>query len=291
MSSLFAASLVSDTVDMNSDPDHDGLTIAQERDVKLIWGNSTNPYKADTDGDGFSDKYELEKGTNPLDRADYPQDFWVLIIAILVVLVFFIIIMILIYAFHDFHVKRKLRKHKKIQEQAKKQENQPRQYALKDFHLKDYYPRAMMSHDDYEKGVEEKKKKREELFKAFEQEDFEDVEQVQKVPDGIRPKEIKSAEVESKDPSHWIPMEEKLNKKPKKQKKIALQEKVGWLPLNALSSKMRKKIDRFAEGRDKEEIDRVFYQNRKLKQNIIKLSKKHSKQIEKDVFDQLDSLM
>jgi hypothetical protein len=53
--------------DPNADPDHDGLTNAQE----LALG--TNPINPDTDGDGFSDGHEVGIGTNPLDPNSVPD--------------------------------------------------------------------------------------------------------------------------------------------------------------------------------------------------------------------------
>ncbi len=44
----------------DNDPDHDGLTNAEE----MIWG--TDPFNPDTDGDGFKDGEEVASGHNPL---------------------------------------------------------------------------------------------------------------------------------------------------------------------------------------------------------------------------------
>ncbi len=46
--------------DRNQDPDHDGLTNYQE------YLNDTDPHNWDTDGDGYSDGYEVANGMNPL---------------------------------------------------------------------------------------------------------------------------------------------------------------------------------------------------------------------------------
>lgn len=50
-----------------ADTDGDGLTDKEEISVF-----HTNPLKADTDGDGFSDGYEVRHHTNPLDPTSHP---------------------------------------------------------------------------------------------------------------------------------------------------------------------------------------------------------------------------
>jgi len=54
------------------DPDQDNLTNAEEYAVKNVWGGSTNPLVADTDGDGFPDGVEMQYGSNPLDKNSVP---------------------------------------------------------------------------------------------------------------------------------------------------------------------------------------------------------------------------
>lgn len=51
----------------NDDPDKDGLTNLDE------YKYNTNPTKNDTDGDGYSDGKEIEKGTDPLDKSSHPK--------------------------------------------------------------------------------------------------------------------------------------------------------------------------------------------------------------------------
>ena len=60
-----------DPDDANIDSDNDGLTNLEEFDVQKIHGKSTDPNQADTDVDGFSDKEEIDKGTNPVDPEDF----------------------------------------------------------------------------------------------------------------------------------------------------------------------------------------------------------------------------
>lgn len=49
------------------DDDNDNLSDAGES------GHGTNPYKKDTDGDGWYDGNEVKWGTDPLDPADHPE--------------------------------------------------------------------------------------------------------------------------------------------------------------------------------------------------------------------------
>ena len=55
----------------SADPDNDGLTNEQE------FFSSTNPTKNDTDGDGWNDGSELDKGTDPTDPASKPSSLFV----------------------------------------------------------------------------------------------------------------------------------------------------------------------------------------------------------------------
>jgi hypothetical protein len=62
-----------DPSDADLDPDNDGLTNLEEFNMQKIYGKSTDPNLADTDGDGFTDKEEVDKGTSPVDPADFPK--------------------------------------------------------------------------------------------------------------------------------------------------------------------------------------------------------------------------
>ena len=50
----------------NGDKDRDGLSNLAEYNL------GTNPAKADTDGDGYTDKQEVDAGSDPLDKGKYP---------------------------------------------------------------------------------------------------------------------------------------------------------------------------------------------------------------------------
>ncbi len=83
------------------DSDHDGLLDGSE-----VKAHGTDPLNPDSDGDGFDDRYELDKGTDPLDENDYPQDnnkdeglekldygiFLVIGLVIIIILVFLVLI-------------------------------------------------------------------------------------------------------------------------------------------------------------------------------------------------------
>ena len=61
-----------DPGDARGDPDNDGLTNLEEYQLTDVYGNSTDPTNPDTDGDGYDDGYEVERGANPLDASDHP---------------------------------------------------------------------------------------------------------------------------------------------------------------------------------------------------------------------------
>ncbi len=62
-----------DPNDANLDNDKDGLTNREEYESQKTFGKPTDPNKSDTDGDGYSDKQEIDKGTNPLDSLSFPK--------------------------------------------------------------------------------------------------------------------------------------------------------------------------------------------------------------------------
>jgi len=62
-----------DPSDAQLDPDEDGLTNLEEFQTQSIFGRSTDPNKADTDGDSFADKLEIDKKTSPVDAEDFPK--------------------------------------------------------------------------------------------------------------------------------------------------------------------------------------------------------------------------
>ncbi len=62
-----------DPNDASADFDNDGLTNYEEYNVQRTYSRSSDPNNIDTDNDGFSDKVELDKGTNPVDAEDFPK--------------------------------------------------------------------------------------------------------------------------------------------------------------------------------------------------------------------------
>lgn len=62
-----------DPSDAELDFDNDGLTNRQEYEVQNIYSRSTDPTEVDTDGDGFSDKEELDRETDPTDPESFPK--------------------------------------------------------------------------------------------------------------------------------------------------------------------------------------------------------------------------
>ena len=62
-----------DPSDADSDSDSDGLSNSEEFNLYKIYGKSTNPNLADTDGDGFTDKQEADKETSPVNSEDFPK--------------------------------------------------------------------------------------------------------------------------------------------------------------------------------------------------------------------------
>lgn len=59
----------------NDDPDQDGLTNMEEFQAY----KDLDPKRADTDGDGFSDKEEIDAGTDPLDPTMFPTSVGILV--------------------------------------------------------------------------------------------------------------------------------------------------------------------------------------------------------------------
>ena len=73
-----------DPTDASGDGDKEGLTNLDEYKAKTKWGRSTDPNKMDTDGDGYSDKKEIDAGTNPLDADDKPKSkIWIILLMLL----------------------------------------------------------------------------------------------------------------------------------------------------------------------------------------------------------------
>ena len=62
-----------DPSDAQKDNDGDGLTNLEEYEVQKEYGKSTDPNNEDSDGDGHSDKEEVDKRTSPVNANEFPK--------------------------------------------------------------------------------------------------------------------------------------------------------------------------------------------------------------------------
>ncbi len=62
-----------DPNDASLDLDQDGLTNLEEYGYINTYSQALDPNNSDTDGDGFSDKEEIDRGTDPTNREDFPK--------------------------------------------------------------------------------------------------------------------------------------------------------------------------------------------------------------------------
>jgi len=60
----------------DADPDGDGLSNREEFEYFRDTRREIDPMSEDTDGDGWSDKREIDKGTDPTDPEDHPASVW-----------------------------------------------------------------------------------------------------------------------------------------------------------------------------------------------------------------------
>ncbi|MHA1124263.1 MAG: hypothetical protein ACTSO7_03935 [Candidatus Heimdallarchaeota archaeon] len=67
------------------DPDYDDSRLDMDWDLLTNleeYTYNTDPWNPDTDGDGFGDGYEVEKGTDPADPKDHPVRVWLIILIV-----------------------------------------------------------------------------------------------------------------------------------------------------------------------------------------------------------------
>ncbi|MDI3473922.1 MAG: hypothetical protein PWR30_245 [Candidatus Woesearchaeota archaeon] len=128
--------------DADDDADEEGLTNYKEYQF-YINGTKILPYKADTDGDGATDKEEIDKGTDPTDPNDKPSNAAPLVLILIALLIF---LGILLYLFFNGSKNSKTKKPKmpqneKINEHPKIQissiDNKQKTKEKDNFELKD----------------------------------------------------------------------------------------------------------------------------------------------------------
>ena len=141
------------------DSDNDGLTNIEEFNLQGTYGKSTNPNKADTDEDGFTDKEEIDQGTNPIDPADFPKSSFGKIIAY----VLGIIILLAGLGYLGYRAIQK-RKEQKFEQPTREISAPSIKQPEREITVKREEARIK---EVFKKKEEEKTKEREKLFEAF----------------------------------------------------------------------------------------------------------------------------
>jgi hypothetical protein len=102
------------------DSDGDGLSNYDELVTYARY--NLDPRKKDTDGDGFSDGYEIEKGTNPGDPKDKPGGGFGTFLLVFIILLIIILVLLVLYLYypHLLGIKKKEKKEKLLFEPKQK---------------------------------------------------------------------------------------------------------------------------------------------------------------------------
>ena len=198
-----------DSNDANLDSDNDGLTNLEEFNVLKIYSKSTNPNLADTDGDGFTDKEEIDKGTNPVDATDFPKFNLTNILAF----VFGIVVLLSGFGYlaYRFMMKRKEKKFEMPKKEAPRVVTLPtKQVPQKKIEEESKIREAL------KRKEEQKEKERQKLFEPFGREEKE------KLREEVKKPEIKEPKLVEK-PTKKKP-KEKIIKKPKEDVFVKLKE-------------------------------------------------------------------
>ena len=155
-----------DPSDARLDTDNDGLTNIEEYNVKKIYGKSTDPNNADTDSDGFTDKRELDKGTNPTDPEDFPKS------SLTKIILFVLGILVLLSGF-SYLAYRSMQKKKKERFMPPKPKELPRTIPQQPVHPLKQKAEELKLKEALKKKEEEKEKARKKLFETFGKEEKE----------------------------------------------------------------------------------------------------------------------
>ncbi|MDP3766216.1 MAG: hypothetical protein Q8R04_06920 [Nanoarchaeota archaeon] len=224
-----------DPNDANLDSDSDGLANSEEFNLQKIYGKSTNPNLADTDGDKFTDKTEVDKKTSPVNPEDFPKS------NLSKIITFTLGILVLISGFGYLAYKaiNKIKEEKfEVPKQRQMQRTIPQQ-QVKQATPKQIEEGARIK-EVLKRKEEQKEKEREKLFEAFgKEEKVKPQEEAKEIkPESLQPKKDKKSIKElKKEPVTKEPREDvftRLTKvageeKQKKQTKPKTQDKLGRL--------------------------------------------------------------
>jgi hypothetical protein len=151
-----------DPNDAQLDPDEDGLTNLEEYQTQSVYGKSTDPNKADTDGDNFADKAEIDKKTSPVDPEDFPKS------SLMKVMLFILGIAVLLSGF-GYLAYRAVQKKKEEEFELSRQRQMPRalpQTQARQFPLRRSVDDTRLR-EALKKREEQKEIERRKIFEAF----------------------------------------------------------------------------------------------------------------------------